>query len=279
MTDLLERDIDQILAPYSFHQMFLRAPFEHAAEVAHLTSTWNDPTRASSHFSARQIERTLDIENIGAALESCGALGTVYKWSAVLETRDPHWSWIIDGTASYTHPYNFLTTASSGFIVPPAQDCVVVDIDRDSPLQHYPDPKKYTTGTRLMRVWMYDDHPLAPTAPTKDQDSYAKLNFWVGIDQGEYRFQRWDTWPHDPRWAFPGLERLRTKRGPLRKRFTTDDLNDAAHLFGLDPFNRDFYTGRFIKIIWGNSHDTTVTPEEYNKNLHELVRLTEEKMK
>lgn len=279
MTDLLERDIDQILAPYSFHQMFLRAPFEHAAEVAHILLGPTDPLQAKSERNPRQVECTVNVEALGAALESYGTVGNIHRWAAVIETRDPNWSWIIDGTESYTSPGNYLLAATAGYIMPPAQDCIVVDINRDSPLQYYPDPKKYTTDARLMRVWMYDDHPLAPTAPTKDQDSYAKLNFWVGIDQGEYRFQRWDTWPHDPRWAFPGLERLRTKRGPLRKRFTTDDLNDAAHLFGLDPFNRDFYTGRFIKIIWGNSHDTTVTPEEYNKNLHELVRLTEEKMK
>lgn len=99
---------------------------------------------------------------------------------------------------------------------------------------------------------MVDTHPPCSADPAGKR---TRFDFSVGIAPGEYRFQAWDSWPDDPRWAFPVLERLRTKRGPLRKRFTTDDLEDAARLFGLEPFNRHFLTGRMIKIVTGPPHE------------------------
>ena len=106
------------------------------------------------------------------------------------------------------------------------------------------------TGTKNLTVHSYDIHAtigLSESVPENRGEQF----FDVGIGEGESRFQAFTQWPEAEEFHFPGLERLKAKKGPLRKRFTTQDLADCAHLFGLDPFNRDFLTGRATLINAG----------------------------
>lgn len=106
------------------------------------------------------------------------------------------------------------------------------------------------TGTKNLTVNSYDIWAaIGESKPVPK--NLGPQYFSVGIGEGEARFQAFTQWPEAEEFNFPGLERLKAKKGPLRKRFTTQDLNDCAHLFGIDPFNRDFLTGRATLINAG----------------------------
>lgn len=256
----LERDIDHIMAGYSYKQLFLRLPLEHAVEVANvLMRTHSDAYTATTVWNARHIDITRDVNDIMVALHKHGAVDALHSWFAVLETVDPNWCLMIDGSGWYAPEGNFYSAAASGTIVPSSPEFVMVQIEREPDKRHLGEGA-YGVGKRMISVNMPNKHPMSPTVRPKPA---TQFDFCVGISQGEYRFQAWDAWPDDSRWTFPGLERLRTKKGPLRKRFTTDDLEDAARLFGLDPFNRRFLTGRMIKIVTGPLREVSYTMDDY----------------
>ena len=245
----LERDIDHVMAPYSYRPQFVRLPREYAAEIAWETiSSRSSEHRAITVCNAHHIDMTVPVNEIPVAL-GLFAPGE-NSWRAVLETRNPDWCLVVDSANHYGGENFLLSLGRRGTIVPITCDCMTVMIKR-LPDQRHLESRTLYAGTRLLEVEMYDDHPLAPDVLPPQHEKGQRLFYRVGIGQGEYRFQPWDMWPDDPRWFFPGVERLRTKKGALRKRFTTDDLEDGAQLFGLDPFNRDFLTGRFTKIVTG----------------------------
>lgn len=105
-------------------------------------------------------------------------------------------------------------------------------------------------GTKNLTVSSYDIRAAIGVAPAA-QEIRAREVFDVGIGNGDARFQAFTQWPEGEEFDFPGLARLKAKKGRLRSRFTTQDLDDCAHLFGLDPFNRDFLTGRATLINSG----------------------------
>ena len=266
MGKFLERDIDHVLAPFSHRQCFVRLPFDYAVELAAsrcLGSTSRIDT--SGYWNGRHIEMNVAVDELPMALGLSDPYRKGMGWCAVLETKNPHWCLVMlpyeDGY--YDLPRDLVSGGRKGHIVPATAECMTFMIFRDPDLRYIGDV--YGVGTRRIEVDMYDDNPYMPKGLTPSEEGWIR-SYEVGIDRGEYRpFQRFDRWPDDPDWQFDGLDRLRNKRGALRKRFTTDDIEDAARLFGLDPFNRDFFTGKVTKIEVGIPGDRRCTLEQYHQ--------------
>ncbi|HCD4229148.1 hypothetical protein [Corynebacterium sp. LaCa78] len=246
----LRRDIDYLLAPYSYDQLFLKLPYDYAVEAAARSRVFHTPLEtANSYWSQQYVDIDTTVDDLPHALR-LGVHDPKFprRWAAILETTNPDWVWFICDDTSNNHDF-FATVRYNGSIpfVPGMTELRIVD---------EPDERKivkgwnYRSGNKCLIIGTYDmDAAIGKRAPAAEIRGYD--TFIVGIGEGETRFQAFTDWPDGEDFAFPGLERLKTKKGPLRKRFTTDDLFECAQLFGLDPFNRQFLTGRATLINSG----------------------------
>ena len=250
MSVYLRRDIDYLLAPYSYDQLFLKLPFDYAVEAAAQSRVFlTHQDAANSYWSQQYVNIDTTVDDLPHALR-LGVHDPQFprRWAAVLETTNPDWVWFIsDDPLEYPRFLEFIGTAGSIPYVPSMTEVLIVD---------EPDERKIVegwnvgSGSKNVTVCSYDIRAAVgastPTAEIRNYDYFS-----VGIGEGETRFQAFTDWPDGEEFAFPGLERLKTKKGPLRKRFTTEDLFECAQLFGLDPFNRQFLTGRATLINSG----------------------------
>ena len=250
MSVYLRRDIDYLLAPYSYDQLFLKLPFDYAVEAAAQSRVFlTHQDAANSYWSQQYVNIDTTVDDLPHALR-LGVHDPQFprRWAAVLETTYPDWVWFIsDDPLEYPRFLEFIGTAGSIPYVPSMTEVLIVD---------EPDERKIVegwnvgSGSKNVTVCSYDIRAAVgastPTAEIRNYDYFS-----VGIGEGETRFQAFTDWPDGEEFAFPGLERLKTKKGPLRKRFTTEDLFECAQLFGLDPFNRQFLTGRATLINSG----------------------------
>ena len=250
MSVYLRRDIDYLLAPYSYDQLFLKLPFDYAVEAAAQSRVFlTHQDAANSYWSQQYVNIDTTVDDLPHALR-LGVHDPQFprRWAAVLETTNPDWVWFIsDDPLEYPRFLEFIGTAGSIPYVPSMTEVLIVD---------EPDERKIVegwnvgSGSKNVAVCSYDIRAAVgastPTAEIRNYDYFS-----VGIGEGETRFQAFTDWPDGEEFAFPGLERLKTKKGPLRKRFTTEDLFECAQLFGLDPFNRQFLTGRATLINSG----------------------------
>ncbi len=246
----LRRDIDYLLAPYSYEQLFLKLPYDYAVEAAAQSRVFlTHQDAANSYWSQQYVNIDTTVDDLPHALR-LGVHDPQFprRWAAVLETTNPDWVWFIsDDPLEYPRFLEFIGTAGSIPYVPSMTEVLIVD---------EPDERKIVegwnvgSGSKNVTVCSYDIRAAVgastPTAEIRNYDYFS-----VGIGEGETRFQAFTDWPDGEEFAFPGLERLKTKKGPLRKRFTTEDLFECAQLFGLDPFNRQFLTGRATLINSG----------------------------
>ena len=250
MSVYLRRDIDYLLAPYSYDQLFLKLPFDYAVEAAAQSRVFlTHQDAANSYWSQQYVNIDTTVDDLPHALR-LGVHDPQFprRWAAVLETTNPDWVWFIsDDPLEYPRFLEFIGTAGSIPYVPSMTEVLIVD---------EPDERKIVegwnvgSGSKNVTVCSYDIRAAVgastPSAEIRNYDYFS-----VGIGEGETRFQAFTDWPDGEEFAFPGLERLKTKKGPLRKRFTTEDLFECAQLFGLDPFNRQFLTGRATLINSG----------------------------
>ena len=250
MSVYLRRDIDYLLAPYSYDQLFLKLPFDYAVEAAAQSRVFlTHQDAANSYWSQQYVNIDTTVDDLPHALR-LGVHDPQFprRWAAVLETTNPDWVWFIsDDPLEYPRFLEFIGIAGSIPYVPSMTEVLIVD---------EPDERKIVegwnvgSGSKNVTVCSYDIRAAVgastPTAEIRNYDYFS-----VGIGEGETRFQAFTDWPDGEEFAFPGLERLKTKKGPLRKRFTTEDLFECAQLFGLDPFNRQFLTGRATLINSG----------------------------
>lgn len=250
MSVYLRRDIDYLLAPYSYDQLFLKLPFDYAVEAAAQSRVFlTHQDAANSYWSQQYVNIDTTVDDLPHALR-LGVHDPKFprRWAAVLETTNPDWVWFIsDDPLEYPRFLEFIGIAGSIPYVPSMTEVLIVD---------EPDERKIVegwnvgSGSKNVTVCSYDIRAAVgastPTAEIRKYDYFS-----VGIGEGETRFQAFTDWPDGEEFAFPGLERLKTKKGPLRKRFTTEDLFECAQLFGLDPFNRQFLTGRATLINSG----------------------------
>ncbi|MGV0353691.1 hypothetical protein [Corynebacterium tuberculostearicum] len=246
----LRRDIDYLLAPYSYEQLFLKLPYDYAVEAAAQSRVFlTHQDAANSYWSQQYVNIDTTVDDLPHALR-LGVHDPQFprRWAAVLETTNPDWVWFIsDDPLEYPRFLEFIGIAGSIPYVPSMTEVLIVD---------EPDERKIVegwnvgSGSKNVTVCSYDIRAAVgastPTAEIRNYDYFS-----VGIGEGETRFQAFTDWPDGEEFAFPGLERLKTKKGPLRKRFTTEDLFECAQLFGLDPFNRQFLTGRATLINSG----------------------------
>lgn len=246
----LRRDIDYLLAPYSYEQLFLKLPYDYAVEAAAQSRVFlTHQDAANSYWSQQYVNIDTTVDDLPHALR-LGVHDPKFprRWAAVLETTNPDWVWFIsDDPLEYPRFLEFIGIAGSIPYVPSMTEVLIVD---------EPDERKIVegwnvgSGSKNVTVCSYDIRAAVgastPTAEIRNYDYFS-----VGIGEGETRFQAFTDWPDGEEFAFPGLERLKTKKGPLRKRFTTEDLFECAQLFGLDPFNRQFLTGRATLINSG----------------------------
>ena len=246
----LRRDIDYLLAPYSYEQLFLKLPYDYAVEAAAQSPVFlTHQDAANSYWSQQYVNIDTTVDDLPHALR-LGVHDPQFprRWAAVLETTNTDWVWFIsDDPLEYPRFLEFIGTAGSIPYVPSMTEVLIVD---------EPDERKIVegwnvgSGSKNVTVCSYDIRAAVgastPTAEIRNYDYFS-----VGIGEGETRFQAFTDWPDGEEFAFPGLERLKTKKGPLRKRFTTEDLFECAQLFGLDPFNRQFLTGRATLINSG----------------------------
>ena len=250
MTLYLRRDIDYLFAPYSYDQLFLKLPYDYAVEAASRSRIFITPEgAANSYWSQQYVEIDTTVDDLPNALR----LGVrdpkiPRRWTAVLETKNPEWVWFLcDRPMEYEQFLSFIGLVGSIPFVPGMTQVLIQDHPDERELE---DALGSRTGTKNLTVHSYDIHAaigLSEPVPENGGEQF----FDVGIGEGESRFQAFTQWPEAEEFHFPGLERLKAKKGPLRKRFTTQDLADCAHLFGLDPFNRDFLTGRATLINAG----------------------------
>ncbi|WKE56955.1 hypothetical protein [Corynebacterium tuberculostearicum] len=250
MSVYLRRDIDYLLAPYSYDQLFLKLPYDYAVEAAAQSRAFfTHQDAANSYWSQQYVNIDTTVDDLPHALR-LGVHDPKFprRWAAVLETTNPDWVWFIsDDPLEYPRFLEFIGIAGSIPYVPSMTEVLIVD---------EPDERKIVegwnvgSGSKNVTVCSYDIRAAVgastPTAEIRNYDYFS-----VGIGEGETRFQAFTDWPDGEEFAFPGLERLKTKKGPLRKRFTTEDLFECAQLFGLDPFNRQFLTGRATLINSG----------------------------
>lgn len=64
------------------------------------------------------------------------------------------------------------------------------------------------------------------------------------------RLVQWDEWSRffdQSRW-YPGLEKMRERKGRVADRFTEEDLREALLVLGIDMYNPEFYTGKITVI-------------------------------
>ncbi|MGX1739810.1 hypothetical protein [Corynebacterium flavescens] len=250
MNVYLRRDIDYLFAPYSYNQLFLKLPYDYAVEAAARSRVFITPeSSANSYWSQQYVEINTTVEDLPNALR----LGVrdpkiPRRWAAVLETNNPDWVWFIcDTPREYTGFLQFIAIMGSIPFVPGMTQVLIDDEPDERNLKDRLDARE---GAKSLEVNSYDMRAaIGVSEPVRR--NLGDQFFSVGIGEGETRFQAFKQWPEEEEFNFPGLERLKTKKGPLRKRFTTQDLDDCAHLFGLDPFNRSFLTGRATLINSG----------------------------
>lgn len=250
MSVYLRRDIDYLFAPYSYQQLFLKLPYDYAVEAAarsRVFLTYNNT--ANSYWSQQYVEINTTVDDLPNALRlGVRAPKIPRRWAAVVETKNPDWVWFLcDKPMEYQGFLSFIRLVGSIPYVPGMTQVLIEDEPDERNLD---DALGSRTGTKSLSVASYDIYAaIGVSEPAREIRS--EHFFDVGIGEGEARFQAFTRWPEGEEFSFPGLERLKNKKGALRKRFTTQDLDDCAHLFGLDPFNRDFLTGRATLINSG----------------------------
>ncbi|MDK8511812.1 hypothetical protein QP948_10490 [Corynebacterium bovis] len=107
---------------------------------------------------------------------------------------------------------------------------------------------------------------LAESIPGWQHNRWSRIEFWdsetfiryqnfdlgwrkIGLELSEsWRLQPVTDWVEGPEYAFPGMEKLRSKKGPLRTRFGDEELAAAAAVFGIDLFSKEFYCGPAVTI-------------------------------
>lgn len=231
-----------VIAPYSYELLFLRMSLDYAAEL--LSQTYmarGGQLDANNYWSIRQTEIQVPFDHWPEALKMGRELtphGFRVDWAAVAQTAHPDWSVLVIGDR-YWHN-GLIWRARGGVYTPSVPNAIGVSITREPEIKKLrtpPEKSRYTGSTFIGVYGSGEDRP--------EEESY------LGRVQGENRLEAIAQWPDHPAYDFPGLQKIKAKKGPLRKRFTEDDLADAAALFGLDVFNPDFYTGRIIMLESG----------------------------
>lgn len=253
MNVYLRRDIDYLFAPHSYEQLFLKLPYDYAVEAAALSRGFGlVEDYANSYWSQQYIEIDTTVDDLPNALRlEVRDPKIPRRWAAVLETKNPDWVQFMCagyGAGEYYNFLDFIRISCSIPYVPGMTQVYIEDLPDERNIEGR--AEWASDGTKLLAVDSEDIYAaIGLSEPVREYRDYER--FRVGIAQGEARFQAFTEWPESEEFNFPGLERLKTKKGPLRKRFTTQDLDDCAHLFGLDPFNREFLTGRGTLINSG----------------------------
>lgn len=229
MNVYLRRDIDYLLAPYSYEQLFLKLPYDYAVEAAAQSRVFlTHQDAANSYWSQQYVNIDTTVDDLPHALR-LGVHDPKFprRWAAVLETTNPDWVWFIsDDPLEYPRFLEFIGTAGSIPYVPSMTEVLIVD---------EPDERKIVegwnvgSGSKNVTVCSYDIRAAVgastPTAEIRNYDYFS-----VGIGEGESRFQAFTDWPDGEEFAFPGLERLNTKKvhyasGLLPK------ISSSAHSF------------------------------------------------
>lgn len=245
----LRRDIDYLFAPYSYDQLFLRMPYDYVAEVASDRLLPAANGEANSYWSQQYVPIDTTVEDLPNALR----LGVrdpevPRRWAAVIETKNPDWAWVITDRPE-DYPRWLAGVAVSG-CVPYRPDMTQLLIVDEPDERNIDDALSNRRGSKNIIIESYDLEAAIGKRPAVPEIRSSRY-YSVGIGEGETRFQAFTEWPEEEEFHFAGLTKLKTQKGPLRKRFTTEDLADCARLFGLNPFDRDFYTGRATLINSG----------------------------
>lgn len=250
MSVYLRRDIDYLFAPYSYQQLFLKLPYDYAVEAAARSRVFlTQAGSANSYWSQQYVEIDTTVEDLPNALRlDVWDPKIPRRWAAVLETKNPDWVWFLcDRPMEYHKFLTFISIVGSIPYVPGMTQVLIVDEPDE---RHLDGALARRSGSKYLSVNSCDIRAAIGVAPAA-QKNLGDQFFQVGIGNGDARFQAFLQWPEGEEFDFPGLVRLKAKKGRLRSRFTTQDLDDCAHLFGLDPFNRDFLTGRATLINSG----------------------------
>jgi len=211
----LRRDIDYLLAPYSYDQLFLKLPYDYAVEAAAQSRAFFTlQDAANSYWSQQYVNIDTTVDDLPHALR-LGVHDPKFprRWAAVLETTNPDWVWFISDDTSNNHDF-FATVRYNGSIpfVPGMTQLRIVD---------EPDERKivkgwnYRSGNKCLIIDTYDmDAAIGKRAPVAE--IRGKNTFIVGIGEGESRFQAFTDWPDGEEFAFP-----QTRTTQNQKRSTT----------------------------------------------------------
>ncbi|WP_234459107.1 hypothetical protein [Corynebacterium macginleyi] len=184
MSVYLRRDIDYLLAPYSYDQLFLKLPFDYAVEAAAQSRVFlTHQDAANSYWSQQYVNIDTTVDELPHALR-LGVHDPQFprRWAAILETTNPDWVWFIsDDSSEYPRFLEFIGTIGSIPFVPGMTQLRIVD---------EPDERKivkgwnYRPGSKSLIIGTYDmDAAIGKRAPAAEIRDYN--TFIVGIGEGE----------------------------------------------------------------------------------------------
>lgn len=285
-----------VIAPYSYHMMFVKAPLESLIELYsdHLLywkggdDIYNDPTDMPrvSRMSV-DIAKWPELLRLGYC-EFTNVLDTGYRTASIIvgETKVPDWNIVLSNTGS---GFEFVAEGQRillerGTYSAPFSQAGIVEVRRepdaegiqpifDSPKDVHESSTMYpreshphrlplylgSKGTRLVRV-----HGRSLVSKNSPADFYVH-----GICVSESgRFKQSLHWPiDDAEFHYEGIEKMINKRGKLHSRFTDQDISNLMNsVYGLDILNAEFYTGNIVLI------DSGYSPLPYNSRSVEWYR-------
>lgn len=283
-------------APVSYEFMFMRLPYEYAVETgAHLQThsmywAYTDGGTAVSRwhnelFHVRQQEYSAGIEDwykllrIGEIKSRWDRLKYeeipkpyqhVMRWPPgdkyekyrfyndrclVAETVNPQWCFIVQPRLWDAIKNNLCWNSVRGLYHPPYENVMNIMVER-TPYAPEASGIEFYPGNKNVIIEGYQDSATG-----------RKTSLEVGVVPGErFDFKSVCKWPVDnPEMDFPGLQRLKTKRGKVLSRFGDADIADVLALFGIDVFNPDFYQGRVTVLNAGVQPDEPYRVEDYDR--------------
>ncbi|RRO79069.1 hypothetical protein CXF46_08605 [Corynebacterium bovis] len=227
--------IDEV-APLSYSMMFIHGDFDTVCEAAeYLSLSPADEERAPSDWSVREHWR----DRVGDDWVREFRLAEDPRYpgfGTLIQTANPRWIAWIGASYQYVDRIDGRLQSTVARQVVPDYEIVLVN--------RYPD------GEYLAESIPGWQHNWRSRIEFWDSETFIRYqNFdrgWrkIGLELSQsWRLQPVTDWLEGPEYAFPGMEKLRSKKGPLRARFGDEELAAAAAVFGIDLFSKEFYCG------------------------------------
>ncbi|MDH2456351.1 hypothetical protein QDW14_07680 [Corynebacterium bovis] len=224
------------MAPLSYSMMFIHGDFDTVCEAAeYLSLSPDNEERAPSDWSVREHWR----ERIGDdwVREFRLAEDPWYPGcETLIQTANPRWIAWIGASYRYVDSIEGWLQSTVARQVVPDYEIVLV--------RRYPDEAYLAESIPGWQHNWRSRHDFSDSATVIRYQNSEPGWHDFGLEWSEsLRFQPVTDWLEGPEYAFPGMEKLRSKKGPLRTRFGDEELAAAAAVFGIDLFSKEFYCG------------------------------------